>query len=116
MNLLKILPYLLLGAVLGFALVLLLPFIFVAWLNGWIADTWASIVGTPYRCDGGEALPSPTEEDTCRHGVTPADNCMMCAIEAPDDESPATPLLDSVMRDEWVRAVELWLEGKKGKR
>jgi hypothetical protein len=43
----------------------------------------------------------------------------MCAVEAPDDDpSPAgnTPLAEQIMRDEWVRAVELWLEMKKGKK
>jgi hypothetical protein len=115
MTTLKLLTLLLLGVLLGFFLVILLPVVFVAWLNGWLADTWASIVGTPVRCDGGD--PSPTE-DKCRHGVTP-DNCLMCAVEAPDDDpSPAgnTPLAEQIMRDEWVRAVELWLEMKKGKK
>jgi hypothetical protein len=102
----------LIGALLGFFLAILLPFIFVAWLNGWLADTWASIVGTPVRCDGGNL--SPIDADVvCRHGVTPADNCLMCAIEEPDDTPEEEALIKKILRDEWVRAVELWLEGVK---
>jgi hypothetical protein len=33
-----------------------------------------------------------------------------------DDHSPTdTPLVEQIMRDEWVRGVELWLEMVKGK-
>jgi hypothetical protein len=106
----------LLGALLGFCLCLLLPYVFVAWLSGWIQDTWASIAGIPHRCDGGE-LPSPTgEEERCRHGINPPDNCLMCAIEAPDDEPGETPLTKSILRNEWVNGVELWLEMQKGRK
>jgi hypothetical protein len=117
----------LIGVLLGFFLVILLPVVFVAWLNGWLADTWASIVGTPVRCDGGNLSPTGEndagftlfgypvvyKEDTCRHGVTPADNCLMCAIEQPDDTPEEEALIKKILRDEWVRAVELWLEGVK---
>jgi hypothetical protein len=46
-------------------------------LWSWLEDMWLSVTGTPHRCDAGK----------CRHGVEP-DNCLMCAIEAPDEETP----------------------------
>jgi hypothetical protein len=111
MNTLRLPLLFALGVLLGVFSVILLPLILTAYLT----DLWARIAGTPVRCDGGD--PSPTEEDdTCRHGVNPSDNCLMCAIEAPDDDEPSTGLLEAVVREEWVTAVELWLEGKKGKK
>jgi hypothetical protein len=50
---------------------------------------------------------------TCPHGVRDADNCLMCAIEEPDDP---TPLTKAIMRNEWINGVELWLEVQKGKK
>jgi hypothetical protein len=37
----------------------------------------------------------------------------MCAIEQPDDTPEEEALIKKILRDEWVRAVEEWLEGVK---
>jgi hypothetical protein len=76
----------------------------------WLEDTWLAITGTPHVCDAG----SPAEE-ACPHGVRDADNCLMCAIEKPDDNDP-TPLLKAIERNEWVNSIERWLEMQKGKK
>ncbi len=52
------LPLLTLFAVcLGLLTCVALPFLFVAWLSGWLVDTWAGIVGAPLplRCDGDQS-------------------------------------------------------------
>jgi hypothetical protein len=71
---------------------------------------WWRNYESPHRCDAGNL--SPTEE-ACPHGVRDADNCLMCAIEEPDDQ---TPLTKSILRNEWVNSVEQWLEVQKGKK
>jgi hypothetical protein len=56
----------------------------------------------------------------CPHGITPVDNCLMCAIE-PDDEPDTdggTRLLDWLLeakRQSWVNSVEQALEKKVGR-
>jgi hypothetical protein len=103
----------LLGLALGLFMVLLLPAI----LGTYLADWWQSATGTPHVRAGGEGDLSPTEEaSACPHGVRDADNCLMCAIEKPDDEPDATGLTKAIMRNEWVNSVELWLEAQKGKK
>jgi hypothetical protein len=69
----------LLGILAGLLTVLLLPWLFVTFLSGW--------------------LPRPAP-----------------APHVDDDHSPTdTPLVEQILRDEWVRGVELWLEMVKGK-
>jgi hypothetical protein len=111
----------------GLLAALLLPVVYVAWLQ------WQDIErNTPHVCDAG-ADPSPTEyveierefsrlygDDACPHGITPVDNCLMCAIE-PDDEPDTdggTRLLDWLLeakRQSWVNSVEQALEKKVGR-
>jgi hypothetical protein len=80
---------------------------FLMW--SWLEDAWLAITGTPHVCDAGELSPT----DACPRGVRDADNCLMCAIEGPDDP---TPLLKAIERNEWVHSVEQWLEVQKGKK
>jgi hypothetical protein len=118
----------------GLLAALLLPVVYVAWLQ------WQDIErNTPHVCDAG-ADPSPTEyveierefsrlygDDACPHGITPVDNCLMCAIEEPDDEPDieqpfdtdgGTRLLDWLLeakRQTWVNEIEQALEKKLGR-
>jgi hypothetical protein len=79
----------------------------LSWIAAHIVVFWweRENRSTPHRCDAGN-------EDRCRHGVAPSDNCLVCAIEAPDDD---TPLTKTIMRNEWVNSIEQWLEMQKGK-
>ena len=86
----------LLGIFLGIGLVILLPLVYAIWLRGWFEDTLAYWTGAPHVCDGG-ALPH-SDEDLCKeHGVKP-DRCLMCAIEAPDDDEKTEQAFDVAAR------------------
>ena len=107
----KIIALTLLSIFLGLGLMIFLPLVYAIWLRGWFEDTLAYWTGAPHVCDAGdEAAPSPTVyvelDGTCRHGVTPADNCLMCAIEAPDDEPDIEQPFDvvRVLRDAQAEA------------
>jgi hypothetical protein len=62
MKYLYLLTIMVIGLLLGFFMVLLLPAILGTWLTDW----WASRVGTPHVCDAGAEPTPPLAEDAVK--------------------------------------------------
>jgi hypothetical protein len=82
---LRLLAVTLLAVCLGFFTVILLPFLFIFWLTYWL----------PHERDvlTRAAMPSPTEAGHCAAG-----------------EEDSTPLVDAIMRDNFIADLEKRLE------
>jgi hypothetical protein len=91
------------GLLLGFFMVLLLPAILGTWLTDW----WASRVGTPHVCDAGAEPPAPLAEDAVRDA---AEEVVKILREA--EAKSNSNLLDDLPLP---RCVEEWIEQYKAR-
>jgi hypothetical protein len=97
----------LLGFTLGFFTVILLPVVFVAWLQSWIVET-REPTDAPYRCDGGEEQPE-------EHPFFLEWHRLEAQRRMEVDGTPFADMAAEAARQSWVNKVEQMLQKWTGK-